>query len=103
MHARSIVAGALMAAAIGLPAGVTARPRPRFEPTDLEWESTGVFEVDELEMVGPLVFEVEMEGAQSFRLRLVSACRKSYGRSTFRNCTTVCRSTSVRLLPKIIH
>ena len=46
MHARSIVAGALMAATIALPAGVSARPRPRFEPTDLEWESTGVFEVD---------------------------------------------------------
>jgi hypothetical protein len=46
MHARSIVAGSLMAATIALPAGVSARPRPRFEPTDLEWESTGVFEVD---------------------------------------------------------
>ena len=35
-----------MAAAIAVPAGVSARPRPRFEPTDLEWEETGVFEVD---------------------------------------------------------
>ena len=43
---RPIVAGALMAATIALPAGVSARPRPRFEPTDLEWEETGVFEVD---------------------------------------------------------
>lgn len=46
MHTRSIVAGSLMAATIALPAGVSARPRPRFEPTDLEWEATGVFEVD---------------------------------------------------------
>jgi len=36
----------MMAAAIALPAGVSARPRPRFEPTDLEWEDTGVFEAD---------------------------------------------------------
>ena len=35
-----------MAATIALPAGVSARPRPRFEPTDLEWEETGVAEVD---------------------------------------------------------
>ena len=46
MSTRPIVAGALMAAAIVLPAGVSARPRPRFEPTDLEWEETGVAEVD---------------------------------------------------------
>ena len=46
MPTRPIVAGALMAATIALPAGVSARPRPRFEPTDLEWEETGVFEVD---------------------------------------------------------
>ena len=46
MSTRPIVAGALMAAAIALPAGVSARPRPRFEPTDLEWEETGVAEVD---------------------------------------------------------
>jgi hypothetical protein len=35
-----------MAAALAAPAGVYARPRPRFEPTDLEWEETGVFEAD---------------------------------------------------------
>jgi hypothetical protein len=35
-----------MAATIALPAGAGARPRPRFEPTDLEWEETGVAEVD---------------------------------------------------------
>ena len=46
MSTRPIVAGALMAATIALPAGVSARPRPRFEPTDLEWEETGVAEVD---------------------------------------------------------
>jgi hypothetical protein len=46
MHTRSIVAGALMAATIAFPAGVSARSRPRFEPTDLEWESPGVFEAD---------------------------------------------------------
>lgn len=46
MATRPIVAGALMAATIALPAGVGARPRPRFEPTDLEWEETGVAEVD---------------------------------------------------------
>ena len=36
----------MLAAAIAVPAGVCARPRPRFEPTDLEWEETGVFEAD---------------------------------------------------------
>jgi hypothetical protein len=46
MSTRPIVAGALMAAAIALPATVSARTRPRFEPTDLEWEDTGVAEVD---------------------------------------------------------
>jgi hypothetical protein len=46
MCTRPIVAGALMAATIVLPAGASARPRPRFEPTDLEWEETGVAEVD---------------------------------------------------------
>jgi len=46
MFPRPIVAGALVAAAIAWPAGVSARPRPRFEPTDLEWEDTGVAEVD---------------------------------------------------------
>jgi hypothetical protein len=46
MPTRSIVAGALMAATIALPAGVSARTRPRFEPTDLEWEETGVAEID---------------------------------------------------------
>jgi len=35
-----------MAATIVTPAAVSARPRPRFEPTDLEWEATGVAEVD---------------------------------------------------------
>jgi hypothetical protein len=35
-----------MAAALAAPATVWARPRPRFEPTDLEWQETGVFEVD---------------------------------------------------------
>src|SRR4051794_24732812 len=45
MSTRPIVAGALMAAAIALPATVSARTRPRFEPTDLEWEDTGVAEV----------------------------------------------------------
>ena len=46
MSTRPIVAGALMAATIALPASASARPRPRFEPTDLEWEETGVAEVD---------------------------------------------------------
>lgn len=46
MSTRPILAGALMAATIAIPAGVSARPRPRFEPTDLEWEDTGVAEVD---------------------------------------------------------
>jgi hypothetical protein len=27
-------------------AGVIARPRPRFELTDLEWQETGVFDVE---------------------------------------------------------
>jgi hypothetical protein len=36
----------MMAAMIALPAAVSARPRPRFEPTDLEWEETGVAEAD---------------------------------------------------------
>jgi len=35
-----------MAAALALPARVSARPRPRFEPTDLEGEETGGAEVD---------------------------------------------------------
>jgi len=50
MSIRPIVAGAVMtmaaAATIASPAAVIARPRPRFEPTDLEWEDTGVAEVD---------------------------------------------------------
>jgi len=47
MCSRATVAGALMAATIALPAAAFgARPRPRFEPTDLEWEETGVAEVD---------------------------------------------------------
>jgi hypothetical protein len=46
MPTRSIVAAALMVATIALPAAVSARPRPRFEPTDLEWEETGVAEFD---------------------------------------------------------
>jgi hypothetical protein len=45
-RARPIAAAALLAVAISAPAGVSARPRPRFEPTDLEWEDTGVAEVD---------------------------------------------------------
>jgi hypothetical protein len=36
----------VLAGALAAPAGVIARPRPRFEPTDLEWQETGVFEVD---------------------------------------------------------
>jgi hypothetical protein len=46
MSTRPIVAIALMAATVAVPAGVSARPRHRFEPTDLEWEATGVFELD---------------------------------------------------------
>ena len=45
MRARPIAAS-LIVATIALPAGVSARPRPRFEPTDLEWEETGVAELD---------------------------------------------------------
>ena len=40
--AAAIVLGALMC----LPAAARAKPRPRFEPTDLEWEDTGVAELD---------------------------------------------------------
>jgi hypothetical protein len=46
MSARAAAAVALLAATTGLPARAGARPRPRFEPTDLEWEETGVAEVD---------------------------------------------------------
>jgi hypothetical protein len=36
----------MMAAALALPATARARARPLFEPTDLEWEDTGVAELD---------------------------------------------------------
>jgi len=46
MSPRAVAATVLLAVIIALPAGAVARPRPRFEPTDLEWEETGVAEVD---------------------------------------------------------
>lgn len=36
----------LMATVVGLPRGVRARPRPLFEPTDLELEEPGIVEMD---------------------------------------------------------
>ena len=46
MRARPIATATLLAVAISAPAGVRARPRPRFEPTDLHWTDTGVADAD---------------------------------------------------------
>src|SRR5262252_3223515 len=48
MHRRTrLAAWVILAAALAWwPAGARAAPRPRFEPTDLEWEDTGVAEFD---------------------------------------------------------
>jgi hypothetical protein len=48
LSTRAIAAAVISATAamIAQPGIVSARPRPRFEPTDLEWEETGVAEVD---------------------------------------------------------
>ncbi|MFL5305089.1 MAG: hypothetical protein ACJ8F1_07735 [Polyangia bacterium] len=42
----SVAAVVVLAAFACLPARAGARARPRFEPTDLEWEDTGVAELD---------------------------------------------------------
>ena len=41
------VAATILLGALAWPAALArATPRPRFEPTDLEWENTGVAELD---------------------------------------------------------
>jgi hypothetical protein len=43
---RAAAAAILLAALVGGASPARAAPRPRFEPTDLEWEDTGVAELD---------------------------------------------------------
>ena len=66
--ALALMALSVLSALALLPVAARARSRPRFEPTDLEWEDTGVFEFDlevgALRSAGPwrvMVADVELD------------------------------------------